>query len=307
MKLNIVGSIALDSVATPFGSRTEVLGGSASYASVAASYFTEVGIVGVVGSDFPAEHTDLLARHKVDLTGLEIAEGETFRWVGRYEDNLSSAITVETRLNVFEDFVPKLHAAACQVPYCFLANIHPTLQRSVREQVNEQAFVLADTMNLWIEYNRDELYEVLEGLPMFTLNEGEARLLTGKYHLKEAAADLLARGPARLMIKRGEYGALLCAEGRWFQIPAILLDTVRDPTGAGDTFAGGFMGYLTATEDISFEGLREAIVLGTVMASFTVEGFSLDRLGALTRDDIIERYRELREFIIYPGEERLPW
>ncbi len=308
MKLVIVGSIALDSVKTPFGERKEVLGGSTSYASVAASYLTDgVGIVGVVGEDFPAEHIDLLQKHGVDLSSLEKASGRSFRWKGHYDKDLSQAITEDTQLNVFETFVPKLSPEAALAPYLFLANIHPALQLDVAAHMAPGCFISGDTMNLWIDKTRDELLSLIKKVPLFTLNETEARLLTGKYHLIEAANEVLKMGVKTLIIKRGEYGALLFAEDRWFNMPAMLLNTIKDPTGAGDTFAGGFMGYLAATGDKSFENLCEATIFGTVMASFTVEGFSLERLGSLTRDDIVKRYRELKKAITVSTKERFPW
>ncbi len=308
MKLVIVGSIALDSVKTPFGQREEVLGGSTSYASVAASYLTsDVGIVGVVGEDFPEQHIEILANHHIDLTCLEKAPGRTFRWKGHYDQDLSQAITEDTELNVFDHFKPHMSLEATQAPYLFLANIHPALQLEVAAKMNKECFISGDTMNLWIDTTRNELLELIKKVPLFTLNETEARLLTGKYHLIEAARDVLAMGVKTLIIKRGEYGALLFNQDRWFNMPAMLLDSIKDPTGAGDTFAGGFMGYLTATGDDSFENLCEATIFGTVMASFTVEGFSLERLGSLKKDDIVTRYRQLRKALLIGAKERLPW
>ncbi len=290
MDLLVVGSVALDTVETPSDRREEILGGSACFISIAAGHFVSTGVVAVVGDDFPAEHRTLLEQRGVDTAGLQTTPGRTFRWSGRYLDNMKDRVSLSTELGVFEHFDPELPPAACEAPVLFLGNIHPCLQSKVLEQAKGARFVGLDTMNYWIEGTPEPLAEVLRHVDVLLINDEEARGLSGCESLNAAAARIRAMGPRWLVIKRGEFGALLFGEGELFAVPAMLLDVVRDPTGAGDSFAGGFMGYLARQETIDARALREAMIYGTVLASFSVEDFSLE---GLTRADsaAIERRR----------------
>jgi sugar/nucleoside kinase (ribokinase family) len=293
-KLLVVGSVALDTVKTPFGEVADVLGGSATYFSTAASYFTSVDLIAVVGQDFPEQHVKFLQARGIDLAGLERRLGSTFRWKGEYSHQLNEAHTLDTKLNVFETFRPKIppHYQAPEV--LFLGNIDPELQLDVLQQVKRPALVACDTMNFWINGKPDALWKVLERIDVLLINDGEARALGGDPNLVKVARKILARGPGHLVIKRGEYGVLLFNEKQMFGAPAYPLEEVRDPTGAGDTFAGGFLGYLAATGNRSAEAFRQAIIFGSVMASFTVEAFSLDRLKILDYKEIEERFRSFK-------------
>ena len=292
MDLVVVGSVAYDSVETKWGKRDNALGGAATFFSVAASHFTTPGLVGVVGDDFQEHDVDLLKRCGVNLEGLERAAGKTFRWGGVYHDDMNGRDTLFTELNVFEAFQPKLPAEYRSAQFLFLGNIHPSLQAEVLEQVDTPRFVGLDTMNLWIDIGRPELVRVLERVDALFVNDEEAPQLTGKHNLRDAADAIRDMGPSVAVIKRGEYGAAVFSEDDVFVMPAFLLERVVDPTGAGDTFAGGFMGHLAETQDLTPTNLRKAAVVGNVMASFCVEGFSLDTLGTVTRDEITKRYRE---------------
>lgn len=294
MGLLVVGSIAFDSVKTPFGEADEVLGGSATYFSTAASYFTDVSLVAVVGEDFPEKHIAFLKSRKIDLSGLERAAGQTFRWKGEYGYELNEAKTLDTRLNVFETFKPRLPDSYKQSEVVFLANIDPDLQREVLTQVRHPRLVACDTMNFWIEGKRKALIRTLGLVDILLINEGEARELSGEPNLVKAAAVIRKFGPKRLIIKRGEYGALLFSEESVFAAPAYPLEAVFDPTGAGDSFAGGFMGYLANTMNFSEANLRKAMIFGSVMASFNVEDFSLNRLKGLDYEEIENRFRAFR-------------
>ncbi|MGH7166724.1 MAG: PfkB family carbohydrate kinase [Nitrospiraceae bacterium] len=293
-KLLVVGSVALDTVRTPFGEASEVLGGSATYFATAASYFTSVDLIAVVGEDFPEEHVKFLQRRGIDLTGLERRPGRTFRWTGEYTHQLNEAHTLDTRLNVFETFRPRIPASSRAPSMLFLGNIDPELQLEVLRQVQRPALVARDTMNLWIVRMRDALWRVLEQVDVLVINDGEARALGGRPNLVQVAKDILARGPKHLIVKRGEYGVLMFDHRRSFAAPAFPLELVRDPTGAGDTFAGGFVGYLAATGNLSEVAMRQAVIFGSVMASFTVEAFSLDRLRALDYKEIEARFGEFK-------------
>ena len=293
-KLLVVGSVALDTVKTPFGEGTEVLGGSATYFSTAASYFTSVDLIAVVGEDFPAEHVKFLESRGIDLAGLERRPGKTFRWRGEYSHQLNEARTLDTRLNVFETFRPKIPEQYRTPDVLFLGNIDPELQLDVLHQVKRPALVACDTMNFWINGKQDALWKVLERIDVLLINDGEARALGGDPNLVKVAKKILARGPKHLIVKRGEYGVLLFSEKQVFGAPAYPLEEVRDPTGAGDTFAGGFLGYLAATGNRSAEAIRQGIIFGSVMASFTVEAFSLDRLKILDYKEIEERFRSFK-------------
>jgi sugar/nucleoside kinase (ribokinase family) len=293
-KLLVVGSVALDTVKTPFGEGTEVLGGSATYFSTAASYFTSVDLIAVVGEDFPAEHVKFLESRGIDLAGLERRPGKTFRWRGEYSHQLNEARTLDTRLNVFETFRPKIPEQYRTPDVLFLGNIDPELQLDVLHQVKRPALVACDTMNFWINGKQEALWKVLERIDVLLINDGEARALGGDPNLVKVAKKILARGPKHLIVKRGEYGVLLFSEKQVFGAPAYPLEEVRDPTGAGDTFAGGFLGYLAATGNRSAEAIRQGIIFGSVMASFTVEAFSLDRLKILDYKEIEERFRSFK-------------
>ncbi|HKZ46844.1 MAG TPA: PfkB family carbohydrate kinase [Thermodesulfobacteriota bacterium] len=295
MSILVVGSVAFDSVETPFGKADNVLGGSATYFSTAASYFSEVKLVAVVGEDFPDEHIDFLKNKGVDVNGLKRVQGKTFRWQGSYDYDLNEAHTLATHLNVFEKFKPEIPLAYQNTPYVFLANIDPIIQLDVLLQVEKPKFVACDTMNFWIEGKPDALKRLLSKVDLFVLNEGEAREFAGEPNLVKAAKQILSYGPKTLIIKRGEYGALMFNGNSVFSAPAYPLESIFDPTGAGDSFAGGLMGYLANTDDTSESNIRQAIIFGSVMASFNVEDFSLNRMKTLTLKEIHERYREFKQ------------
>jgi sugar/nucleoside kinase (ribokinase family) len=293
-KLLVVGSVALDTVKTPFGEVSEVLGGSATFFSTAASYFTSVDLIAVVGEDFPPQHLDFLKSRGIDVTGLERRPGATFRWKGEYTHQLNEAHTLDTKLNVFETFRPQIPDAYRSPDLLFLGNIDPELQLDVLQKLSRPPLVACDTMNFWINGKRDALWRVLEQVDILIINDGEARALGEDSNLVKVAKKVLARGPKHLIIKRGEYGVLMFNEKQVFGAPAFPLEDVRDPTGAGDTFAGGFLGYLTATGNRSLEAFKQAIIFGSVMASFTVEAFSLDRLRILDYKEVQERFRAFK-------------
>ena len=296
--LLVVGSVALDTVETPFGKVQEVLGGSATYFSYAASFFTRVRLVATVGQDFPQEHLRLLQGRQVDLSGLTVASGRTFRWTGQYGYDLNEAQTLDTQLNVFADFHPKLGPDLRRMPFLFLANIDPELQLDVLGQMIERPRLVAlDTMNFWIQGKREALTRVLSKVDVVTINDREARQLADEPNLVKAARIIAGMGPATVVVKRGEYGALMITDGGFFIVPAYPLESVYDPTGAGDTFAGGFMGYLAAQGTVDGATLRRALVYGSVMASFTVEDFSLERLKRLDTDQVAERFTAFRDLI----------
>ncbi|RJQ48261.1 MAG: sugar kinase [Nitrospiraceae bacterium] len=295
MSLLVVGSVAFDSVKTPFGEVDEVLGGSATYFSTAASYFTEVSLVAVVGTDFPEKHLTFLKSRKIDIDGIERMEGKTFRWKGEYGYELNEARTLDTQLNVFQTFKPKLPENYKNRKVVFLANIDPDLQRDVLSQVNKPALVACDTMNFWISGKKEALLHTLKLVDILLINDGEARELSGEPSLVKAANRILSFGPKTLIIKRGEYGALMFSDRKIFAAPAYPLESVFDPTGAGDCFAGGFMGYLANTMNFDESNIRKAIIFGSVMASFNVEAFSLDRIKSLDYAEIENRYREFKK------------
>jgi sugar/nucleoside kinase (ribokinase family) len=290
MSLLITGSIALDSVKTPMEEHHDLLGGSASYASVAASFFTPVNLVGIVGSDFPKGYFDLYRKHQIDLAGVQVATGQTFRWSGEYEWDLNRRRTLSVALNVFEKFQPELPAHYRSTPYVFLANIAPQLQLHVLGQMQRPRFVVADTMDLWIETAREALLELLRKIDCLVLNESEARELMKETSLVKAGRALLKLGPKFVAIKKGEHGCLLFGQDLFFSAPAYPLEDIHDPTGAGDCFAGAFTGYLAKESQITPETLRKAVIYGSVIASYNVESFSLGRLQTLTAEDIAHRY-----------------
>jgi sugar/nucleoside kinase (ribokinase family) len=302
MSVLVVGSVALDSVETPFGKADDVLGGSGTFFSASASHFTPVQLVGVVGSDYPVEKLAPLAERGVDLAGLERAEGESFRWRGRYRHDLNSAETLETRLGVFSHFRPKIPAQFRQAPFVFLANIDPRLQIEVLSQVQSPRLVACDTMNFWIESRRPDLLELLKRVDLITLNDGEARQLTECSNLVKAARWIMARGPRYVIIKKGEHGAFMFHGNTIFFSPAFPLEDVFDPTGAGDSFAGGFIGYLARTGDLSEASLRRAVVYGSAMGSFAVEKFSTGRLMEITPADIERRVRDFHRLVTFEAE-----
>ena len=301
MDILVVGSVAFDSVETPFGRGNDILGGSATYFSTAASFFTGVQLVAVVGEDFPVEHRDFLAARNIDLAGLQVAPGRTFRWKGRYGFDLNEAQTLETQLNVFEGFRPVLPENFRDTEVVFLANIDPELQLEVVRQVRRPRVIACDTMNFWIAGKREALLRTLGQVDILIINEGETRQLANQANLVKAARTILALGPKTLVVKRGEYGVLVFGEHSVFSIPAYPLEEVFDPTGAGDTFAGGFIGYLAATGNFSEATIRKATVFGSVMASFTVEDFSLDRLRTLSWPEIEERFRMFQALTAFDG------
>ena len=296
MSLVIVGSVALDNVETPFGTGEKVLGGAACYASVTASYLTDdIYLVGVVGGDFPEEHIKFLKSRNINLDGLEvIKEGKTFHWKGKYEDNLNQAFTLDTQLNVFEKFQPKLPGKYKDADFVFLANIDPPLQLDVLKQVKKPKFTACDTMNLWIEHKKDEVLEVIKNTNLVLINDAEAKQLCETHSLPDAAKKLLDMGPIAIVIKKGEHGVLLFTKDFVFGLPAFPLETVKDPTGAGDSFAGGMMGYLARKRKITPKTLKKALVYGSVMASYNVEDFSLERLKRLKNIDVEWRYDAFR-------------
>ncbi len=298
--LVVVGSVAIDTIETPYDKRESILGGSASFSCAGASFFTQVGMVGVVGSDFPESYTDLYRRFNIDLEGLQTVEGETFRWSGVYRKNMDERDTLSTDLNVFADFSPELPTAYRSSPYLFLGNIGPDLQMHVLDQMDDTRFVVLDTMDLWIENAREDLRKVIGRVDLLTLNESEARNLTGEHSLPAAAAKLLELGPRYVLIKKGEHGSMLYSENGVFILPAYPLEVVNDPTGAGDAFAGGFMGSLTEMGRTDDEAMRIAIMHGSVVASFAVEAFSLERLENISRDDIENRVNRFREMVRIP-------
>ena len=299
MSLLVVGSVALDSVKTPAGEVTDALGGSATYFSMAARLFSAVSVVGVVGQDFPEEHIGLLKSHGIDVSGIQFAEGKTFRWAGAYDGDMSVAETLDTQLNVFADFDPQLSSEAKETEFLFLANIHPSLQRRVLEQVTGAKLTFCDTMNLWIETQLDEVKKLLEGVTGIILNDQEGRMLTGEANLVRAGRTIIDMGPRLVVIKKGEHGALLISEDDVIPLPAYPLSEVVDPTGAGDSFAGGLMGYLAESGEASLDTLKAAVAHGIVTSSFCCEAFSLDRLKDVSRDDIDSRLRLFRDKLVF--------
>jgi len=298
MTVLVVGSVALDSVETPFGKADNVLGGSGTFFSASASHLASVQLVGVVGSDYPMEQLrSSFAGRPVDLAGLEQADGASFRWRGRYRHDLNTAETLETHLGVFSNFRPKIPEQFRNAPFVFLGNIDPRLQLEVLEQVARPKLVACDTMNFWIESRRPDLLRLLEHVDLITLNDAEARQLTEEFNLVRAARWIMQRGPKHVIIKKGEHGAFMFTSSTIFFAPAYPLESVFDPTGAGDSFAGGFMGYLARTGDLSEENLRRAVVFGSAMGSFAVEKFSIERLLEIGIDDLQMRVREFHRLV----------
>lgn len=299
MSVLVVGSVALDSVETPFGKADDVLGGSATFFSASASHLTDVQVVGVVGNDYPMDRLRELEKRNVDLGGIEQVDGSSFRWRGRYRHDLNSAETLETHLGVFSHFEPKIPARFANPDFLFLANIDPRLQLAVLKQVRRPKLVAADTMNFWIESRRPELTELLSHVDLLTLNDAEARQLTEQTNLVQAARWLMEHGPKHVIIKKGEHGAFLFHANNIFFAPAYPLEAVFDPTGAGDSFAGGFIGYLARTGDLSEANMRRGVIYGSAMGSFAVEKFSIDRLLSVTRPEIDERVHAFKQLVAF--------
>ncbi len=302
-----VGSLAFDSIETPAGKAEKVLGGSANYFSVAASFYAPVNVIGVVGQDFPQDHLQWLSTRRIDVSGVQVAAGKTFHWVGAYDNRMNEAKTLSTALNVFEHFDPRLSEAQKNSPYLFLANIDPVLQQSVLDQSKDNRLVACDSMNFWITGKPDELKKTLRRVDILSINEGEAQLLSGSKNIVEAASRIRALGPSVIIVKRGEYGAVLFTPRSTFIAPAFPTPNVVDPTGAGDTFAGAFMGFLAeegAHRELSRDNpalwdtmLKRAMIAGCTMASFTVEDFSLERLKRLESRELVERGGQLLQMI----------
>ena len=302
MSILVVGSVAFDNITTPSGSVENILGGAATHFALAASFFTEVRVVAVVGDDFTAEHENVLKKRGIDTRGIERASGKTFRWGGRYTDNLNEAKTDFTELNVFEQFQPKIPKEYADTQFLFLANIHPSLQAAVRHEMDGVLLTGGDTMNFWINKTPRELVEMLKLVNVLLINDTEAKMIAHETNLPRAAQKVLALGPQALVIKHGEYGAtIFFREGAFgigrhpFRAPSLPIEEVKDPTGAGDSFAGGFMGYIASQGDINREVLKRALFYGGVMGSFTVERFGTERLQELTREEIDARFQVFRE------------
>ena len=294
IKLLVAGTVAYDSIETPFGKADNVLGGSALHFTNAASFFTDVGMVATVGSDFDMEGISFLRDRSVDMSGIEVDHGKTFRWEGRYGYDLNQAITLKTELNVIETFKPKVPEDYRNAEFLFLANIDPELQLHVIEQVNKPVALVLDTMNFWIENKYEALMKVIGRVDMLVINEAELREITKEHNLLKGARKLIELGPVCIVVKRGEYGVFMMNRDEVFLAPAYPLEDVFDPTGAGDTFAGGFMGYLANVGEATSETVKQAIIMGTVMASFNVEDFSINRIKRLTMPEIKERYHALK-------------
>lgn len=292
MSVLVVGSVALDTVETPFGKVDDALGGSATFFSAAASYFTDVNVVAVVGEDFPHNQIEFLKQHNVNFDGIVTKPGKTFRWGGKYDFDLNQRETLFTHLNVFEDFDPVLPDHYKTTPYLFLANIQPDLQLKVLQKMNRPRLVVLDTMNFWIEKTPDSLREVLKQIDILIVNDSEVRQLAETPNLFSGAKKIQQMGPKIIVIKKGEHGALLVEDGNYFWAPAFPLEQLQDPTGAGDTFAGGFVGYLAKVDDYSNKNLRKAVIYGSTLASFCVEKFSLEKLKNLSQKEIEHRYQQ---------------
>ena len=302
MSVLVVGSVALDSVETPFGKADHVIGGSGTFFSASASHLAPVQLVGVVGNDYPMDQLEPLKARGVDMAGLEQADGDSFRWRGRYRHDLNSAETLETHLGVFSHFSPKIPPQFRSAPFVFLANIDPRLQLDVLKQVQKPTLVACDTMNFWIESRRPDILELIKHVDLITLNDAEARQLTDCFNLVKAARWIMERGPKMVVIKKGEHGAFLFRQDSIFFAPAYPLESVFDPTGAGDSFAGGFMGYLARTGDLSEASLRRAVVYGSAMGSFAVEKFSVQRLLEVTEHEIAARVRDFHALVAFEEE-----
>ena len=303
MSVLVVGSMALDSVETPFGRVSEVLGGSAVYFATAASIYTKVNLVGIVGTDFPTEHIHFLAERGVDTRGLEVVKGETFRWLGHYDYERNITQTLDTRLNVFADFHPSLPQGYEESEIVFLANIDPDLQYEVLNQVSGARLRVVDTMNVWIQGKGESLNRTLSAVDIVIMDESEVRLFAQNQNAIAAAKSIIKLGPRAVVVKRGGYGSIMVSDTDYFIAPAYPVDQVKDPTGAGDSFAGGLLGYLGQAKEITPATLRQAIIHGTALASFTIAEFSIDGIRSLKRADIDHRYQELKKFTYFDDKE----
>lgn len=305
MSLLVVGSIALDTIETPFGKAERTLGGSATFISVAASYFIQpVRLVGVVGGDFPKPEIEFLEEREIDLEGLQIIEkGKTFHWHGKYNYDLNTRDSLVTELNVFADFDPVIPDSFKKSQYVCLGNINPELQKKVYQQVESPKLIVADTMNFWIEGKSDALIDVLKYINVFIINDSEARELSGEFNLFKAAKKIQSLGPKIVIIKKGEHGALLFYEDSLFSAPAYPLESIYDPTGAGDSFAGGFIGYIAKTDDTSYENMKRAVIYGSTIASFCVEKFSLGGVRDLSHLEITDRFNDFKRFSAFEPED----
>ena len=300
MSLLVIGTVAFDSVKTPFGEADNVLGGSATYFAVSASYFTSVRLRAIVGDDFPDEHMKVFEKHKINTDGLEKIPGKkTFSWKGSYGFDLNTATTLETNLNVLLDFNPELSEEDANAEFVFLANIDPSLQLEVIDQLKKPRIIALDSMNFWIENKKEELLKVMQKVDMVVLNEAEAREITGTPSLVKAAKEIHKMGPNTIIIKQGEYGSISLFKDEMFSAPAYPLEDVYDPTGAGDTFGGGVMGYLASKGELNSDSLRQAMIVGSAMASYNVESFSLDRITGLEFNDIVTRYNEIKRITAF--------
>jgi sugar/nucleoside kinase (ribokinase family) len=304
MQLVTVGTVAFDNIETPFGKADKVVGGAATYISLASSFFLDkLGLVSVVGDDFPTDMMDLLRQRGVDLAGLEVLQGkESFFWAGRYHYDMNSRDTLETRLNVLLDLDPQLPEHFKASPYVMLGNLDPKVQAKVLDQVTDPALVVMDTMNFWMDSALEDLKKVIARVDILCVNDAEARQLSGQHSLVKAANTILAMGPKYLVVKKGEHGALLFSADRVFFAPALPLEDIIDPTGAGDTFAGGFIGYLARTQDHSFDNLKRAIIVGSALASFCCERFGVQRLLEITREDIDHRVQQFIDLVDFDIE-----
>lgn len=296
MKLLIVGTIGLDTIETPFGKKEDILGGSSIHAAYSASFHCPTAIVGVVGTDFPKQHLQFLNDKGIDTSGIKVVPGATFRWSGYYEFDMNQAHTRDTRLNVYADFIPEIPADLAGSEFLFLANLDPSLQLKIIEQMKGPKFIAMDTMDFWIKNKRQALHEVVKKVDLVLMNEGEIRQFMQTPNIPLAAKRLLEFGAKAVVVKKGEHGALLFTRETHFSAPSYPQEILRDPTGAGDSFAGGFMGYLARTGDLSEQNIRRAIVVGSVMASFNVEDFSLDRMKRLKHKEIADRFDEFKHF-----------
>ena len=292
-----MGTVAFDSVRTPEGEANDAIGGSATYFSAAASFFAPVDVIAVVGRDFPLDSLAFLKQRQVDLSGLEVKEGRTFRWAGEYAENMNDRSTIDTQLNVFSDFRPVLAARHRDHELVFLANLDPDIQQDVLNQSGQSGIVACDTMDFWIDGKRESLMSTLNQVDLLIINDGEARQLADDYNLVRAAGRILELGPRAVVVKRGEHGATLCTKDTYFAIPSYPVTSVVDPTGAGDSFAGGLMGYLARTGDTGVQAMKRAMIHGSVMASFNVEDFSVKRLESLTGEEIADRHDRYMEMI----------
>ncbi len=299
MSVLVVGSVALDSVSTPFGTHEEMLGGSATYFSVAASHFSPVSIVAVVGEDFPEKYKAMLQDHGINIAGLQVKPGKTFRWAGEYKGSMNEALTRDTQLNVFQGFNPVIPEEYKSIKWVFLGNIDPVLQMRVLEQIPRAELIALDTMNFWIEGNLPALLDVLKKIDLLIINEGELHMLSGELNLQKAAHSVCGMGPRTLVIKRGEYGAVLYQEDKWFIVPGYPEAEVKDPTGAGDSFAGGFMGYLARSGNPTWDNFKTAMVQGSIMASYNITAFGPWRLTELSPDMIESRFRAFQTLVSF--------